>query len=322
MKKAAAILIILSTAIALCAWGPAAADPRTRYPVEENTGGNRATYPYIVRTESATWYLSADDIALLGEDAFYRGLYEVLENQEADFADAREALSGFIFEEVEPIDIYTDFCGKAGISGEKLVGAYYNPLRSFIKVFKGWGATKFALLHEYVHYLTLRCTAAPVTHGLFAEGIADYVSMIVCRNRMARDSFATTIDPETTEFLKAHGAWDEEEGCVDPRLYWLGSAESFAIGQEMGTEYLSTADVAVVRTAEIQQDPAPDMISHMEAAGIMAYLAETYTRETLLGHMDMDPAGMEEVFGEPFPEIYEHWKVWNTERCAELGLIM
>ena len=48
MKKAAAILIILSTAIALSAWGPAAADPRTRYPVEENTGGNRATYPYIV----------------------------------------------------------------------------------------------------------------------------------------------------------------------------------------------------------------------------------------------------------------------------------
>ena len=47
--------------------------------IEENKGENAGTYPYVVHTKSATWYLAADDIALLGEDAFYEGLYAILE---------------------------------------------------------------------------------------------------------------------------------------------------------------------------------------------------------------------------------------------------
>ena len=58
--------------------------------IEVNPGGSRTEYPYMARTASATWYFAADDIALLGEDAFYEGLYQILENQEQDFADACE----------------------------------------------------------------------------------------------------------------------------------------------------------------------------------------------------------------------------------------
>ena len=67
-----------------------AADAREAYPIEENTGYKSETYPYLVRTPSAVWYLAADDIALLGEEAYYDGLYAILEYAEADFADARE----------------------------------------------------------------------------------------------------------------------------------------------------------------------------------------------------------------------------------------
>ena len=34
------------------------------YTPKENAGGDKAIYPYIVSTESATWYLAKDDISL------------------------------------------------------------------------------------------------------------------------------------------------------------------------------------------------------------------------------------------------------------------
>ncbi|MGX8688009.1 MAG: hypothetical protein ACSW8K_09465, partial [bacterium] len=83
------------------------------YAVEENGRDNKAVYPYVVHTESSTWYLAKDDIDLLGEEEYYAGLRDILEGMEADFADARDALEGYIQEEIPPVDIYTDFCGKA-----------------------------------------------------------------------------------------------------------------------------------------------------------------------------------------------------------------
>ncbi len=306
--------------IALCAAGSCAAEQLREYAVEENTGENKETYPYIVRTESAIWYLAADDIALLGEEAFFAGLWDILRYQDADFADARAALAGYIHEDIEPVEIRTDFCGRAGISQEGIVGAYYNPRGNFIKVFRGWEVAKAALLHEYVHYLTIRCTDTPVTHGFFAEGIAEYISTIVCKNHMKRD-FSRGLDDEVKSFLKSRGTWDTEEDCADLRLCELDTAAGYAHDMAVGTEYLNTLDEPVIRTPEIRQKPTAENISHEEAACILAYLADTYSGETVLSHLDMDPAEMEQVYGEPFAEIYEHSVEWNAQFIGESGVI-
>ena len=47
---------------------------------------------------------------------YYEGLYAILDDAEADFADARAVLKGFIPDDIQPIDIYTDFCNKAEAS--------------------------------------------------------------------------------------------------------------------------------------------------------------------------------------------------------------
>ena len=73
--------------------------------IEENDSkdeAKRATYPYVVRTQSSIWYLAADDIELLGEEAFFAGLEEILGMVDLDFADAREALKDYMREEVAP----------------------------------------------------------------------------------------------------------------------------------------------------------------------------------------------------------------------------
>ena len=151
MKRIIALLLaalLLSLTVICCA-------EQTGYQKEENTGWNKESYPWIIRTPYAVWYITKADIELLGEEAYYEGLYAIVDDAEADFADARAALAGFIPDETQPIDIYTDFCNKAEKS--KNAAAYYNGRDNFIKLFNGWNNVRAALLHEYVHYLTMHC---------------------------------------------------------------------------------------------------------------------------------------------------------------------
>ena len=310
-------LCLLLVALMLSAMLSACGSP-SKPKIEENKGENAATYPYVVHMKSATWYLAADDIALLGEDAFYEGLYAILENQEQDFADAREALKGHIDADVPPIEIRTDFCGKAGVA-EIIGGAYYHEQRNFIKLFGGWDVANFTLLHEYVHYLTLHCVQQPVSRGLYAEGIAQYISMIVCKNRMARSVNCARSEEELALF-KAKGAWDESEDCLDPQKFYYGNAALFSLGGMIGYPYFSTKDVYETYTEEVHQNPDVWTVSHFEAASIMAWLIETYGRDAVLQNLSTAPEDFEAVYGLPFPEAYQKWFVWNLGKCTELGL--
>ena len=112
MKRMTALLLAaLLLSLPVMGWAE-----RTEYQKEENTGWNKDSYPYIIRTPDAVWYLAKADIELLGEDVYYEGLYATLDDAEADFADACAALAGLIPDEIQPIDIYTDFCNKAEAS--------------------------------------------------------------------------------------------------------------------------------------------------------------------------------------------------------------
>ncbi len=302
-------LLMLTAMLAACG-------SPSRPEIEENKGENALTYPYVVHTKSATWYLAADDIALLGEEAFYERLYATIALQEQDFADAREALKGYIDAEIPPVEIRTDFCNKAGISG--IAGAYYHPQRNFIKLFDGWPTAKTTLLHEYVHYLTIHCTQQPATHGFYAEGIANYLSAIVCKNRMAR-SVNFGCGEQELAIYRAGGAWDESEDCLDLPKYFYGTAQVYTMGAMNGMDYFSVSDIMEPRT-EPPASPLIWHVSHAEAACIMAYLVETYGRDTVLQNLSSAPEDFEAVYGLPFPEVYQKWMAWNTQKCAELGL--
>ena len=312
------MMLLILPAVILSGCGKKEALALNGYIVEENQRDNRTTYPYVVRTESSTWYLSGDDITLLGEEDYYAGLKEILAVMEPDFADAREALHGYIQEEIPPVDIFTDFCGKAGIS--EIAGAYYNERSNFIKLFFGWDMAKESLLHEYVHYLTMHCTETPTGTGFWTEGVAEYVSKIVCRNRMLRSTNMGLGDEEAL-FYKEHGAWDEEEGCIDPKLFYFGTAQVIAQGELVGTEYFTVSDVTITRTPQIQQNPTAEKISHIEAACIIAYLADTYTEDIVFANWNTKTGDMESVFGKTFEETYRDWAEWNTKYCEEAGLL-
>ena len=305
-------VLLLSVSFTGCA-------EETGYVKEENTGRDAVSYPYLIRTPSAVWHISKADIEKLGEDAYYEGLYAMLDLAEDDLADARAALEGFIPVEIEPINIYTDFCNKNEMS--IIADAYYDDTHNEIRLFKGWKKACATLQHEYVHYLTLHC-ADPATPPYFwAESVADYVSRFVCKNRLAR-SVNLGLEPDEIPELMREMAWDNTEDCLDPKLVYMGQGIFFARGYYIGAKYIDVRNQWLTRNESIQNNLKPQMISYEEASGLMAYLVETYGRETVFSNWTADPNHLETVFGKTFKELYSEWAAWNEEQCLQAGIVI
>ena len=148
-KGLCGIVFVLALVLALCCAVGALGEGQ-KYQIEENTGDTRVSYPYKVVMESAVLYLAKADIELLGEEAFYDGMYKLLENMDQDFADAREVMKDYLNGEVAPIPIYTTFTGKSEDATDGVGAEYYgNP--KCIRLYKGWDMAEYALLHEYAH---------------------------------------------------------------------------------------------------------------------------------------------------------------------------
>ena len=292
---------------------------QTGYQKEENTGQDKDSYPYIIRTPYAVWYISKADMELLGEDAYDEGLYAILDDAEADFADARAALAGFIPDEIQPVRIYTDFCNKAEAS--KTADAFYRELGNYIKLFSGWKTARTALLHEYVHYLTIHCAETPAQFHFWQEGIADYISLYICKNRLSR-SVNMGFDLSVLNPAMLEQAWDREDDCLDPRLVYLGFAALAIRGYGIGEKYFAVKNEWIVRTEQIQENPMPDDLYFYEAAGMVAFLMETCGKDTVFGNWDLDPDRMDSVYGKTFSELYRDWTAWNEEQCKLSGIMI
>lgn len=292
--------------------------PGLSRPVEMAEGPAAKSYPYIIQTEYAVWHLSADDMELLGAEAYCEGLERILKDQDADFADARELLRPWLQEEIPPIDIYTDFSGHA--EGDEIFGAIYRGPNRDIRLFHDWEMAGRSLLHEYVHYLSITCTDRPASEGLFREGVAEYVSNFACRNRMIRTA-ALNSQSEAVAEMGRYNLLDED-GAVDPARLYLFNAELIRSDAALGSVYNTITNAVMTRDERINRNPSPTTISYFEAGSMIAYLVETCGEEQVFGHWDQDPSALAEVFGRDFAELYWDWADWNRAKCAELGILM
>lgn len=284
--------------------------------VTNDDSRTKTDYPYAVKTENTLWLLAQDDIDLMGEAAFYEGLADILQYVEADMADAREALAGRIWAEVPPVEIRTDFCNKAGISQD--AGAYYNGRVNMIKLFYSWDMAKFALLHEYVHYLTLHCAEKQIVQYFYAETVAEYVSKLLCENRMLRSvDLNTTEQPQLKSLAEIWGDFDE----VKYRNSCLIESDAFAQGAYDGIPYVCVGQFTTYRWANKRLPDHLYELSYAEAVSMALYLMETYGAEKYLDNWDMtDEEQLAAVYGLTLPELLTAWSAWNAQQCETLGL--
>ena len=321
MKRVVSLLLAALLLLSLGACGQkAAADDAVRivgrYKVVPNDNERKDTYPYVLRTENSAWYLAAADIDLMGEEAFYKGLEDILLYTEADMTDARKALTGRIWEDVPPVEIRTDFCGKAEISQD--AGAYYNGLVNMIKLFHSWDMAKFSLLHEYVHYLTIHCAEKKTMHYFYIETVAEYVSKFVCENRMIRSiDFSNSDQPELNALAEI---WDDFDQ-VKYRNACLSESDAFARGLYDERPFSCVGQYVTVRKADKRLPDHLYELSYAEADSMALYLIETGGEEKYLDHWDiLDEEELAGLYGCTVAELMTAWAAWNAEQCEKMGL--
>ncbi len=287
------------------------------FTLEENSQRNNASYPYLVRTDSATWYLSKADMELLGEDAYLDGFDQLLRFAEQDFADARSLLSGFLDAEIPPVNIYTDFSGNA--EGADRFGAYYSTFNRSIRLFHGWDAAAVNLLHEYVHYLTMSCCAQPISEGFYAEAVAEYVANFACHNACARAAYRNVSAEEKALALERR-IWDEDEGTVDPMRLYVGMAELLRSEYAIGMQYPTVYSAPMEKNERQLQEPMYTTASYYEAGSMMCYLVERFGLEKIAAVWSHSPSDMEQDLGKSYQEFYWDWAEWSTEKRIELDI--
>ena len=321
MKRVVSLLLAALLLLSLGACGQkAAADDAVRivgrYKVVPNDNERKDTYPYVLRTENSAWYLAAADIDLMGEEAFYKGLEDILSYAEADMTDARKALTGRIWEDVPPVEIRTDFCGKAEISQD--AGAYYNGLANMIKLFHSWDMAKFALLHEYMHYLTIHCAEKKTMHYFYIETVAEYVSKFVCENRMIRSiDFSNSDQPELNALAEI---WDDFDQ-VKYRNACPSESDAFARGLYDERPFSCVGQYVTVRKADKRLPDHLYELSYAEADSMALYLIETGGEEKYLDHWDiLDEEELAGLYGCTVAELMTAWAAWNAEQCEKMGL--
>ena len=323
MKQFVSLLLAALLFLSLGACGQKATDDDAvrlvgQYKVVLNDNERKDTYPYVLRTENSAWYLAAADIESLGEEAFYKGLEDILSCAEADMADARRALTGRIWEDVPPVEIRTDFCGKAEISQD--AGAYYNGLANMIKLFHSWDTAKFALLHEYVHYLTIHCAEKKTMHYFYIETVAEYVSKFICENRMIRSmDFSHADQPQLKALAEIWSDFDQ----VKYRNACLSESDAFARGLYDEQPYSCVGQYMTVRKADKRLPDHLYELSYAEADSMALYLIGRDGEEKYLDNWDVvDEDKLAGLYGFTVEELLVAWSAWNAEQCEKLGLRM
>ena len=316
-KGLCGIVFVLALVLALCCASGALGEGQ-KYQIEENTGDTRVSYPYKVVTESAVLYLAKADIELLGEEAFYDGMYKLLENMDQDFADAREVMKDYLNGEVVPIPIYTTFTGKSEDATDGVGAEYYgNP--KCIRLYKGWDTAEYALLHEYAHYLTCSCATFEMTTQAWRECIAEYISKIACRNNMARSHNYGLVEQEKEVF--AANGWVDEEGYPDFRVFYHGLAWMMEQPVNIGMPYVAVCNSVMTMTETQQEHPMISSITYEEAGCFTEFLVERFGKDLVFTHLNVDGKGFQKTYGKNFEELFTEWKQENAKLCEEWGVV-
>lgn len=287
-------------------------------PFSHNLKENRDLYPYVVWTDSVEWYPALADLALVGYSDYIGGFAETLKYQEEDFAQAREVLQDYIESDIPAVTIYTNFAEDSELT--QTFGAIYFA-GNYIRLYQNWSIAQCNLLHEYVHYLTIKHGINRASGGFWAEGIAEETAVMECDNQLAGLYMDRIMTEENRERARQCGVWEEEASGVNLRRLRMAEAACMYLGYGNDMEYLSVGQEVIVRTADMAECMKPDWLSYSEAAGMIAYLSETYGKDMVYDNCHGGNR-LESVFGKTFSQLYDEWGKWNIKMCEEAGIAM
>lgn len=272
------------------------------------------TYPYVLQGEMANWYFAPEDMRASNYRTMLEEYAEILPLMESDFADAQALLADYFTEEIPAVDICTIFY-RSDEERYELSGAIYAVYDEVIYLLVDWTEVKCALLHEYVHYLTLggsRVFPKEAYNKGLLEGLTEELAVIECENRMGNLGWQEIIQKEGSGGYDEIGVWNEETTEFNEAGYHYFWAKKFYSG-DSEEEYLTINKNATERPEEITFYN----LSYYEATSMSQYLLQQYGREKVYRYcVTFD--GFEELCGRSFKEVYADWIVWNDRKCEEI----
>ena len=271
-------------------------------------------YPYVTNGEMINWHFYEGDVQENGYQPFIKECMTLTEAADLDFEDTQKLLEDYTGGNVAAVNIYTAFTG--GFQYEQFspvyAGIFVNRYNS-IYLYQNWYQAKFALLHEYVHYLTMGQGKIFANNNGLVEGWTTAVSGLMCENRLQTMHWAEAVkDEEELQTAKDRGIWDEQKQEVKKKKYFYCLAKYFYDGTDTG-EYLSLGDEVITKPEEITLHA----LSYEAGASLAEYLIEQYGMDAVVSAC-MEQGEIEELCGKSFEELYNDWGPWNEEKYQEM----
>lgn len=264
-----------------------------------HTGNTREDYPYVIPGDSADFYFSVKDVSRQGYVRFLSSYLELAELMEADFADARQVLEGYISEDIPAVGIFTRFWEKGDMAG-----SFYT--FDGITLYHDWDNAAYSLLHEYIHYLLHDFMHY---NHLMDEALTEEISVYECRNRMQQKLWAQQLSDRT--LAQQLGIWDEETQTVDLGAYGDIVAQAYYCSAPGSESYLAISGYTITRPEVITMFD----LTYEEAGSFVHYLIGRFGWDAVLEAIDSTEKNRA-LWGKSFPEMYQDWANANAAVSA------
>jgi len=237
---------------------------------------------YEIERPDAIWIMYNKDIKRLGYRKMIKKYTELEPLRAKDFADAREFLKDYLPKKVEKVRIIIDFHNNTGAPGVTQRGTMV------IKMNYEWLCVARSLLHEYIHYLTVKNDK--ILYGcdsdLCVEGTAEWVAIFRTKNReyeRYRPMFAEgDIKPDSLKLDLKYGSYSGIQYCVKKK-YSRDPKRKAPKGLPFAVE--------------------PSLYDYSEYGTIIEYVYQTYGMEKTIALLQSD-GDFEKVLGKSLDYIY------------------
>ena len=189
-------------------------EPFACYNYAFNDNRQNEKYPYVVHEENFNMFFKTIDVTAMGYKDYMAGYSDVHKYAPDDFRDVQEHYWKNLDDDtIAPPDIYTMFemDGRDDFYGR--FSAVYDVGLKQIDLFGDWNVAKWALVHEYVHYIDrYHCYGVD---SMVIEAYTEEIAGYKCRNYL-RQQFLTRI---CEGYFEGIDVLNPETGLFDVSVY-------------------------------------------------------------------------------------------------------
>lgn len=275
-----------------------------------HTFANRVKYPYEFTAYLTFWHFQVEDVEKETYKGMVEGYKDLIVNMGHDFDSAIAWFQEYLDGEINPVDVFTEFY--TDNKEAENAGAVYINTSKEIRLYHDWQEGKYSLLHEYCHYLTIGCNMNDLSIVLY-EGMAEYLSEIVCENKMAREFYVWYYGDQ----LKDLPELLNEDGSFKLDVYHVYQAWKYYIGKNDGKQYMQIT--GMMNPGRKTSDTIlPSELSYADATGFTYWLFTTYGKNEVLTHASSFDE-LTEFTGKDFRTMFKEYGEWIAAQLKELA---